>query len=305
MASLTLVVMAAGIGSRYGGLKQVEPIGPSGEWIIDYSVFDAIRSGFERIVFVVRDEIEAGLRERYDRALENACRVEYVTQRLDDLPNGFSVPVGRSKPWGTGHAVWSCRGVIDGPFGVINADDFYGQAAFERIAAFLKRGGGDPTDHALIGYELSKTLTKHGPVTRGVCRVDERGFLIDIDEWHRVTKRTGGITASEDGVTWTDLPHDSTVSMNMWGFQRSLIASLSQPFQAFIATLKEELNAAEFFLSAAIGGLVGDGALRVQVLPTDETWFGVTYRADVQEARANVAELIEDGRYPARLWGVY
>ncbi len=301
---LTLVVMAAGIGSRYGGLKQVEPIGPDGEWIIDYSVFDGLRAGFERIVFVVRREIEAGLRERFDRSLAGRCEIEYVVQSLDDLPPGFTPPAGRVKPWGTGHAVWSCRDLIDGPFGVINADDFYGEGAFESLAGFLAREVRSGADHALIGYELSRTLTEHGPVTRGVCRVDEEGFLLEIVERHRVAERNGVVTSSEDGETWIELPPDAPVSMNMWGFDEGFIAELSRGFPEFLAGRAGEIEAAEYFLPEIVGGLVAGGTARVRVLPTDETWFGVTFREDVRRAREKLAERIGAGRYPAPLWSV-
>jgi NDP-sugar pyrophosphorylase family protein len=302
MDGLTLVVMAAGVGSRYGGLKQVEPIGPNGEWIVDYSVFDAVRSGFERVVFVVRDEIEIGFRERFERTLGNVCRVDYVVQSLDDLPAGFSPPPGRSKPWGTGHAVWSCRGVIDGPFGVINADDFYGLGAFELLAGFLARADRDAVDHVLIGYELSKTLTEHGPVTRGVCRVDDDGLLLEIVERHRVAERTGAVTSSEDGETWIELPPDTTVSMNMWGFDGGVLAELSRRLPMFLAGPSGEPDRGEFLLPEVVGALIAHRMARVRVLATDEAWFGVTFREDVRRARQAMAKRIESGRYPAHLW---
>jgi hypothetical protein len=304
MDGLTLAVMAAGVGSRYGGLKQVEPIGPNGEWIIDYSVFDALRSGFERVVFVVREEIEAGFRERFDRTLGGACRVDYVIQSLDDLPAGFAPPAGRAKPWGTGPAVWSCRGVIDGPFGVINADDFYGKEAFESLAGFLGRGDCRAANHALVGYELSKTLTEHGSVTRGVCRVDEHGFLLEIVERHRVEERNGVVTSSEDGETRIVLPSNTTVSMNMWGFDARFVAELSRRLPEFLADHAGDLDSAEFLLPEVIGSLIAKGMARVRVLATDGAWFGVTFREDVRRARLEMAERIEGGHYPARLWCV-
>ena len=302
MDELTLVVMAAGIGRRYGGLKQIEPIGPNGEWIVDYSVYDALRSGFARIVFVVRGEIEAEFRERYDDVLRAVCLVEYVVQSLDDLPAGFSPPADRVKPWGTGHAVWSCRNVIDGPFGVINADDFYGRGAFERLAGFLIRSDRGDAEHALVGYRLDKTLTEHGPVTRGVCRVGEAGFLLEIIERHRVAERDGAVTASEDGEKWVELPREATVSMNAWGFAGGFVDTLEERFPAFLAQHAADLVAAEFYLPVVVGALVAEGKARVRVLPMDEAWFGVTYRGDVGRARVKVDELIEAGRYPARLW---
>ena len=302
MDGVTLVVMAAGVGSRYGGLKQIEPIGPNGEWILDYSVFDAVRAGFERVVFVVREEIEAEFRERFDRILGDVCRVDYVVQSLADLPTGFSLPADRSKPWGTGHAVWSCRGAIDTPFGVINADDFYGSGAFDLLFGFLSKEDHAKAEYALIGYELSKTLTKHGPVTRGICSVDDAGYLLEIVERHRVAERDGVAAYSEGGETWIQLSWEATVSMNAWGFGEALIEDLSRQFPQFLADHASDLIAAEFLLPEAVGSLVADGRVRVRVLATDESWFGVTFREDVLKVREQVAWLIEAGRYPVNLW---
>jgi len=302
MAELTLVVMAAGAGSRYGGLKQVEPIGPNGEWLIDYSVFDALSTGFQRVVFVIREEIEGELRARFDRLPAAVCRVDYVVQRLDDLPAGFSAPAARRKPWGTGHAVWSCRDALDGPFCVINADDFYGPQAFELVAEHLTQGGRGRAEHALIGYELSRTLTEHGPVARGVCRVDEAGYLLEIDERHRVAYRDGVVTSSEDGETWTELAPDSTVSMNVWGFGARFADDLTHRLVKFLEESDGRLETAEFLLPAVVGCLVAEGAARVRVLRTDEAWFGVTYRGDALRAREKIVERIASGAYPARLW---
>ena len=303
MADLTLVVMAAGAGSRYGGLKQVESIGPNGEWFIDYSIFDALSAGFRHVVLVVREEIEGEFRARFDRVLRCSCRVDYVVQRLDDLPPGFSPPAGRSKPWGTGHAVWSCRDSIDGPFCVINADDFYGRKAFQLLAEYLSQEGRSDAEHALIGYELSKTLTEHGSVARGVCRVDEDGFLREIDERHRVAERGGAVTSSEDGEKWIELPPETVVSMNAWGFGEGFMHDLSHRFPEFLEENAVELETVEFFLPEIVGQLVAVGEACVRVLPTDEAWFGVTYQEDVVRAREKMTERIANGLYPARLWG--
>ncbi len=302
MNGLTLIVMAAGVGSRYGGLKQVEPIGPSGEWIVDYSVYDAARAGFGNVVFVIRNEIEAGFRERFDGTLGQVCDVQYVVQSLDDLPSGLSPPLGRSKPWGTGHAVWSCRDAISGPFGVINADDFYGQGAFDALAAFLRREDCCATDYALVGYDLSKTLTVHGPVTRGICAVDADGFLTGIVEHHQVARRDGAMSSSEDGVSWTVLPPDATASMNMWGFGDRFVSELAIRLPVFLSQNRDVLDRAEFPLPSVVGALIHDGAARVRVLATDEAWFGVTFRDDVQQAQEQIARRIDSGQYPARLW---
>lgn len=302
MAKLTLVVMAAGGGSRYGGLKQVEPIGPNGEWFIDYSIYDALLAGFGRVVLVTRDEIEGEFRARFDRMLADVCRVDYVVQRLDDLPAGFFPPATREKPWGTGHAVWSCRDVIDGPFCVINADDFYGREAFKLLAEHLDRDGRSEAEHALIGYELSKTLTEHGPVARGVCRVDDADYLLEIDERHRIADRDGIVSSSEDGEVWIELPPDATVSMNVWGFGGGFANSLTPRFVKFLEENGGGLETVEFFLPVVVGDLVAEGTARVRVLRTDETWIGVTYREDVPHAREKIADRIASGSYPARLW---
>lgn len=302
MDQLTLVVMAAGIGSRYGGHKQVEPMGPNGEWLVDYSIYDAMRAGFARIVFVVRGEIEAEFRERYDDVLSAVCRVEYVVQSLDDLPDGFSPPADRVKPWGTGHAVWSCRDVIDGPFGVINADDFYGRGAFDALAGYFARDHRAPGDHVLVGYKLANTLSEHGSVRRGVCRVDANGLLIDVRERHRIARRAGSISSSEDGETWMEMAGDTIVSLNTWGFGVEFMDGLSRQFPAFLAAHAAELGTAEFFLPDTVGRLIAEGGARVRVVSTDETWFGVTYPEDVQRARREITERIAAGEYPPRLW---
>jgi len=300
---LTLVVLAAGMGRRYGGPKQIEAIGPNGEWIIDYSVYDALRCGFDRIVFVVRAEIEAAFRGRFDKALGRPRRVEYVAQSLSDLPPGFTPPPGREKPWGTGHAVWTCREAIDGPFAVINGDDFYGRGAFESLATFLSREAREKAEHALVGFKLANTLTEHGPVTRGVCRIGEGGELREIRERHRVAKRDGIVTSSEDGETWVRLSPDATASMNMWGFGAEFIAELSRQLPAFLVSNEAELETVEFFLPEAVGRVVGEGLARVRVLATDEAWFGVTFPEDVAQARRKMAVRIAAGQYPAKLWG--
>jgi len=304
MDGLTLIVMAAGIGSRYGGLKQVEPVGPSGEWIMDYSVYDALRSGFGRIVLVVRREMASSFRERFERLLSDVCRVDVVVQSLADLPAGFSPPPERVKPWGTGHAVWSCRDVIEGPFGVINADDFYGRGAFELVAAFLAQGGRLDREHALVGYELRNTLSEHGPVTRGVCRSDAYGWLLEIVEREGIALQNGAIRSLGDEGTQVELPSDATVSMNMWAFGRRFVDDVSRCLSEFLMEEEDDLATAEFYLPAAVGRLVADGALQVRVLLTDERWFGVTYRGDVRGMRERLEELTASGVYPTPLWSV-
>ena len=304
MTNLTLVLMAAGMGSRYGGLKQIEPVGPHGEWILDYSIYDALRAGFDRVILVVRKEIEREFRARFDRALGTACRIDYAIQRLDDLPAGFSPPPGRVKPWGTGHAVWSCRDLLEGPLAVINADDFYGRGAFEMLAEFLETTRSRSGDHALVGYELPNTLSDLGPVTRGVCRVDSDGFLSGIVERHRVQERDGRILSSEDGATWIELPASATASMNTWGFGADFTAEVVRRFPTFLAENADRLETAEFFLPEVVHTLIETGQARVRVLATDATWFGITFREDAARAREKMRGLIESGIYPDRLWSL-
>jgi len=292
-----MVVMAAGIGRRYGGLKQIEPVGPNGEWIVDYSVFDALRAGFDRIVFVVREELEGTLRARFDGALADRCEVDYVHQRVDDLPAGHVRPVDRVKPWGTGHAILACRGLLGGPFAVINADDFYGRSGYELLAGFL---GGTGDDHALVAYPLDETMTEHGTVSRGICRLGEDGTLDSIVERKRVAFRNGGIAYTEDGVDWVPIAEGAIASMNMWGFASGILDELEDRFTAFLAD--EPSADDEFFIPEVVGDLVAEGRTRVHVLQSCDPWLGVTYKADLVRARSGIARLIEAGAYPARLW---
>jgi len=294
---LTLVVLAAGIGRRYGGAKQVEPVGPDGEWIIDYSVYDAIRAGFERVVFVIRDELEGVLRGRFDDALRGRCDVAYVHQRLEDLPDGRTPPPGRVKPWGTGHALLACRDSLDGPFAVINADDFYGRSGYDLLARFLGEGG---EEHAVVGYSLAQTLTAHGAVSRGICRVGEDNRLAAIVERKRVAEREGAIAFTDDGATWQRLPADAIASMNMWGFAPAVLASFNQRFRAFLEADPDVDK--EFYIPSVVGELVAEGRARVRVLLASDRWYGVTYREDLAGTRAGIGALVDAGAYPAPLW---
>lgn len=305
MSDPTLIIMAAGIGSRYGGLKQVDPVGPNGEIIIDYSVFDALRAGFGKIVFLIRRDIEDIFRERVGRRIERQADVAYVFQELADLPAGFELPVERSKPWGTGHAVLCCRTVVAEPMAVINADDFYGAGAFATLARHLGQAHDLPGlyDYALVGYVLERTLSDHGHVARGVCDVGEDGFLVDLNERLRIERRPDGIAHTEDGDEWVPLAADNPVSMNMWGFTPSIFTELAARFPVFLnATIAANPLKGEFLLPNIVGEMVREGAARVRVLPTDEHWFGVTYQEDRPRVQAAVQRLIESGRYPLRLW---
>jgi NDP-sugar pyrophosphorylase family protein len=304
MTQPTLVVMAAGIGSRYGGLKQIDPVGPNGEIIIDYSVYDALSAGFGKVVFILRREIEAAFREGVGRRIESHLPTHYVFQGLDDLPEGVSVPSGREKPWGTAHAVLCCRDVVDGPFAVINADDFYGRSSFGALADHLRAAQDTPDayDYCMVGYVLERTLTQHGHVTRGICSVDDEGNLEEIHERHKVKRLSDRVCYSEDDRTWIEIPEDSPVSMNMWGFTPSLFAELEARFPDFLREAGDDPKA-EFLLPEVVSDLLAEGRARVRVLPTQERWFGVTYPQDKAWVKAGIRELIESGVYPSPLWG--
>ncbi len=304
MSKPTLVVMAAGIGRRYGGLKQIEPVGPNGEIIIEYSVYDALRAGFGRVVFVIKESMEQVFRERVGRTIEGQCETAYVFQRLDDVPEGFEVPPGREKPWGTGHATLSCRHVVRSPFAVINADDFYGRAAYQALGDYLKNAQDRDGvyDICMVGYVLGNTLTDHGHVSRGVCVVDEDGYLVDVREHTRVQKFGEVVKYTEDGENWTKISADSVVSLNTWGFTPSIFAELEARFARFLRENGDNLQKAEYFLPNVVGDLVKEEKARVRVLPTDERWFGVTYQQDKPRVKQAIQDMIQRGVYPQKLW---
>jgi NDP-sugar pyrophosphorylase family protein len=299
----TLIIMAGGIGNRYGGLKQIEPVGPGGEILIDYSIYDAIRAGFGKVVFLIRREIEDVFRQRVGQAVEGHIETVYVYQELSNLPPGFSVPPGRTKPWGTGHAVLSCKDVVDGAFGVINADDFYGPDAFHQLAGYL-RGAQDRDgiyDYCMVGYVLRNTLSEHGSVARGVCEVSPDSYLQKIVERTRIERFKDGVKYSPDGEIWIPLPEDSIVSMNMFGFTPSFMHELEERFPRFLQSM-DDPNKAEFFLPNIVDDLLHAGKARVRVLKTDEKWFGVTNPGDLPVVQNAVHQLVASGVYPARLW---
>ncbi len=300
MPGPALVVMAAGIGSRYGGLKQIDPVGPCGEIIIDYSIYDALRAGFEKVIFVVRRGIEEAFREKIGRNIERRVETEYLFQDMTDLPEGFSVPEDRVKPWGTGHAVLAARTAVDRPFGVINADDFYGAEGFGLLAAQLAAGA--EGEYVLVGFTLWNTLSDHGHVARGVCEVDGDGWLREIHERVHIEKFGEAVKYTEDGENWTELPREATVSMNMWGFPPNFLDELAAHFPTFLAE-NERNPKAEFFVPEVVGAVLRSGRARVRVAPTAERWFGVTYREDVPAVKSAIAGLVERGVYPRDLWG--
>ena len=288
----SLLILAAGLGSRYGGLKQMDPVGPGGETILDYAVFDAIRAGFGRVVFVIRRDFEAAFRAQVGSRYEGRIEVAYAHQALDDLPPGFRPPPGREKPWGTGHAVWCARAALPDRFAVINADDFYGADSFAQLARFLARPQAPgPAQFAMVGYRLGQTLSEHGSVARGVAAVSG-GRLQTLVE------RTG--IAAADVGPGRPYSGEEIVSMNCWGFTPALFASLDRQFQGFLAANAGEARA-EFYLPAAVAAMTAAGEALVDVLPTSAAWFGITYREDQPRVRAAVAELLRRGLYPPRL----
>ena len=305
MSKPALVVMAAGMGSRYGGLKQLDPIGPHGEIILDYSVYDALRAGYERIVFVIKEQIEDAFRDKVGRTIEKHCDTAYVFQHLADVPEGYALPPDRVKPWGTAHAAMSARRVVDVPLAVINADDFYGRSSFQVLGDYLRtaRDVDGVYDCCMVGFRLDNTLTEHGHVARGVCTVDERGHLLGVRERTRIQRFGDSARYTEDGDTWIEIPGETTVSLNMWGFTPSLFAELEARFLPFLEGNADNILKAEYFLPEAVGGLVREGKATVKVLSTDERWFGVTYKADKPVVEQAVRELIRRGVYPENLWG--
>lgn len=301
MAEPTLVIMAAGMGSRFGGLKQITSVDDQGHAIIDFSLFDARRAGFKKIVFIIKHEIEDSFKAAIGARMENFFDVQYVYQQLDRLPEGYSVPDGREKPWGTGHAVLCCRGVVDGPFAVINADDFYGRGAYEAIYSFLSADRPD-SEYAMVGYKLRNTVTENGHVARGVCEI-ENGFLRDITERTHIEKRGSDAAYTEDGEHFTPLSGDTTVSMNFWGFSTKMLDELNSRFPAFLdRSLPENPLKCEYFLPFVADEQLQEGSASVRVLDCNETWYGMTYRADLDSVRAAIAAMKTDGIYPARLW---
>lgn len=300
-----LVIMAAGMGSRYGGLKQIDPVDEQGHIIIDFSIFDAVKAGFEKVVFIIKKEDEADFKECIGDRMSKKMDVSYVYQDLHNLPEGFTVPEGRVKPWGTGHAIASCLGKVDGPFAVINADDYYGQHAFETIYNYLNTHEDDEQyRYTMVGYVLENTLTDHGHVARGVCVTDEQGYLVGIHERTRIEKRGEGAAYTEDdGKTWTEIPKGSTVSMNMWGFSKSILEELENRFAAF---LKENVESnplkCEYFLPTVVGELLEEEKATVEVLKSSDRWYGVTYKEDKEVVVEAVKNFKKEGLYPDRLW---
>ena len=299
-----LVIMAAGLGSRFGGLKQMAPVDPQNHWIIDYSIFDAVRAGFGDIILIVKPENEQLFRDTLGKRIGGAANIIYVHQRPEILPAGFSVPEGRVKPWGTAHAVLCAKDVIDAPFSVINADDFYGKDSFRIIHDYLVSD--HPADeYAMVGYQVENTLTENGHVARGVCAMDESGqFLTGIVERTHIEPRDGGAAFTEDdGKTFTFLPNGTTVSMNFWGFTPEILKEIEGRFASFLAeNLPNNPLKCEYFLPLIPNQLIAEGKAKVRVLPCPEKWYGVTYQPDMPQVQAAIQAMKEQGVYPAALW---
>ena len=284
-----MVVMAAGMGSRFGGLKQMEPVGPRGEVILDFSAYDAVKAGFTKIVFVIKHEIEADFKAIVGDHISEKVKVEYAFQEVDNLPEGFVCPKERTKPWGTAQAILSCKGIVNEPFAVVNADDYYGKTAFKKMADFLKQDG---NDYAMVGFRLENTLTENGYVSRGICEIND-GILTSVTER---TKIIDCKFTEDDGQTWEALSPDSVVSMNLWGFKPDLFGYIEEGFKAF---LSEKLNVpkAEYYLPTVVSQLIDKGEKQVKVLVAEEKWYGVTYKEDKQQVTDALTAMVNDGLY--------
>ncbi len=301
MGKPILVIMAAGMGSRYGGLKQIDPIDDQGHIIMDFSIYDAMAAGFEKVVFIIKRANEQAFKESIGNRVSQKIQVEYVYQELDKIPQGFDVPEGREKPFGTGHAILCCRDMLDGPFVVINADDYYGKHAYQAVYDYLMEHQDDEKyRYAMVGYALKDTLTEHGHVARGICRTNDQGFLEEIVERTHIEKRGDGAAYTEDeGKSWTKVSADSIVSMNMWGFSRSILQELETGFVNFLQNeLPNNPLKAEYYLPMAVGELLQEGKASVRVLTSRDKWHGVTYKEDKKMVVEAIAELKKQGLYP-------
>ena len=300
MTQPTLVILAAGMGSRFGGLKQIIPVDDHGHSIIDFSLYDAYRSGFRKVTFIIKHEIEEDFKAAIGKRIEKYFDVQYIYQQLDVLPAGYSVPEGRVKPWGTGHAVSCCLGHVDGPFAVINADDFYGHTAYTALYDFLKEER-PANEHAMVAYLVKNTVTENGSVARGVCSGKD-GFLTDVVERTRIEKRGDDAAYTEDGETWVHLPGDTLVSMNCWAFGNSLLQELNDRFPAWLdANIPVNPLKCEYFLPFVVNDLIQEGKAAVRLLNCHETWYGMTYKEDMQTVKNAIAAMREMGIYPETL----
>lgn len=304
MKKTTLVIMAAGMGSRYGGVKQLDPVGPSGEIIMDYSVYDAIQAGFNKVVFIIRKDLEEDFKEVIGDRISKEIEVGYVFQELDALPTGFDLPEGRIKPWGTGQAVLSCKGVVNEPFAVINADDYYGKEAFVKIHDYLLSLEERKSKYqfCMAGFVIGNTLSENGTVTRGICEVDDKDVLVNINETADL-KQNGDLVEGRDLATGKEVSVDinSVVSMNMWGFTPELLDELELGFKKFLKEQGSKLKS-EYLLPELVANLIKEAKADVKVLPTKDKWFGVTYKEDKPKVVESFKELIDKGLYPRKLF---
>ena len=306
MKEPVLVIMAAGMGSRYGGLKQIDPIDNQGHIIMDFSIYDAVRAGFKKVVFIIKHQIEKDFKEVIGNRISKEVEVNYVYQEVDNIPRQFEIPADRVKPWGTGHAILSCKDVIDAPFAVINADDYYGVDAFKKIYDFLKNNQDDDKyRYAMVGYQVENTLTENGHVAIGVCEVSEDDYLLGITERTRIEKVGDGASFTEDdGKTWTPIPKNATVSMNLWGFTPSILDELESRFDDFLEKgLKDNPLKCEYFLPSVVDELINEGKATAKVLTSKDRWYGVTYHEDKQVVMDAIANFKQKGVYPEKLWG--
>lgn len=300
-----LVIMAAGMGSRYGGLKQIDPVDKEGHIIIDFSMYDAKRAGFEKAVFIIKEENEADFRRAIGDRVSEYMEVEYAYQKLENLPEGYQIPEGRVKPWGTAHAVLSCIEQVDGPFAVINADDYYGVEAFQLIYDYLTTHQDDEKyRYTMVGYLLGNTITDNGYVSRGICVMNEQRELVSVTERTRIEKRDEGIAFSEDeGATWTQLPAETVVSLNMWGFTRSILEEIKAGFPAFLEEgLKVNPMKCEYFLPSVVSRLIAEDRASVTVLKSHDKWYGITYKEDKPVIVKALQKMKDTGIYPQDLW---
>ena len=297
----TLVLLAAGMGSRYGGVKQIDGVGPGGEAIIDYSIYDALQAGFTDLCFVIRAQIEDAVREFFAGKFPDHVGVTYAVQSLDDVPVGFTVPAERSKPWGTAHAVFAARDLVRTPFAVVNADDFYGRDSYGQLHAHLSSLKPDQTDYAMVGFRLEETLSPHGSVSRGICSTDIDGYLQSVVEQKKIERLGDRLFNVSDDGSETDLPTDTIASMNMFGFTPAVFPQIDQEFSRFLKESGTDLKS-EFYIPTLMTGLIDGGRARMRVLPTSSQWFGMTYREDRESVQSHIRGYVENGDYPRNLW---
>lgn len=300
----TLVIMAAGMGSRYGGLKQIDPVGPNGEIIMEYSIYDALKAGFSKVVFIIKKEMEETFRDVIGKKVERLVEVEYAFQKVENIPLPFTVPEGRVKPWGTGHAVLSAKNAVKTPFAVINADDFYGRTTYKLLNDYLttNQDTADKYKYCMVGFILENTLTENGHVARGVCNVDSNGNLIAIQERTKIMKFGEETKYTEDDQNWIIIPKGNIVSMNTWGFNQSFFNELEDGFPKFLEKSSENPLKAEYYLPSVVDNLIKAGKADVKVLSTTDKWYGVTYQEDKPVVKESIGAMYKLGLYPQNLW---